>query len=1110
MTLSDRDWLLQTLAEFGEQPASVDELLQASEDWSLRLNTNHGVERAMLTHLTQIANHLRLHPDDPEISLIARGAIRFLVSNEAVKERFESQDDEPDGQLEWFEMRSKAFIASYAASEIAARLGEPATFHPPAITDEERLLAEAIFERLSAAEGCDERLISNVRQEIDQTETMTRSGFMRRLKLNAEALVKVLENPQRSDDDKTCARGALRYLVEDEDAINDNLGLVGYLDDLFILQTAVDLISPVREPLIELLDRVVGVWPFLNMFSLDDGGGSRAASEFAIINAALSCKQLQSNDAINTVLISPETGSIATVVGLVAALGMAHEAGLRELCEETFVPGQKVLVDYEAVAEFDGFESVEGRRRFRLRGQSTDRGQRLGAIHSWPISDLHRLVPVNHKRVVRGEIGRRKRNERTRLSSLDILFCGPNRADLHAISKQIVVVTPTTVAAEFCKSTLLHDQPVQDVVPVGQIAADGEETASWSSRFGTQKPVLLFASDLDVACSYVQDHREDIEIVIIDATGRNREKHASIKRLNHLKVPCLFVSSERVANETELAEHDDLSVWEWSSDDLDAVIWPETSSGAGESQIATFEARIKSTSVVKPTVEAVKLPIVDATYAAFCTLQRLARQRYPERLPSLDEIVTQGFFATTRLMRCCTELTPESSSIFEVRKRVDAMSANADSSNFLSDTERSAVFKLVAQITTLQTELLHENPKHSALRQLIKTHPGIAIYYPDNRLLSSLTKQLSDSPNRVISTLSPDETFPDGLLIPGWFKRSRMAAALSPPIANPMVLILYDCERRWHRQFADHRTTVRNERRRLKGRTAIFPKITGWIKPPEDAPPTESEVADVEDIEVTQAEIDEGFRNRVYDRVSAGEADADTKARLILFAGGIYGLFTDNYRLNVVTHLLDANDNNNDEKAAVRLTAAKDVGIGDKIVFRPKSRDLIKEVADELIEEGQRELSGLWRSALRSFMDQHHVLDDAMCSKLQSAGCKSQSQAIGNWIHDDDMIAPQQYRTDVPIIAQVTADNELTDKLDQVIEAIRCVRSAHQQKAPRVIAQRIRQKAATIVRHEAVEESVVQLGDDLLLVSVAEKASKPVPVKYTMANRLMEDEAWHE
>ena len=132
------------------------------------------------------------------------------------------------------------------------------------------------------------------------------------------------------------------------------------------------------------------------------------------------------------------------------------------------------------------------------------------------MSDLRRIVPVDSKRDTRGNIVWTHRNKETAICGLEFLFNGPNKADVHAISKQVIVVMPTTLAADFCSKTLLYGQPIKDVVPVGQISADGESTEQWSARFGKQTPVLLFASDLDIACSYAQDHREEIEHIIVD------------------------------------------------------------------------------------------------------------------------------------------------------------------------------------------------------------------------------------------------------------------------------------------------------------------------------------------------------------------------------------------------------------------------------------------------------------------------------------------------------------------------------------------------------------------------------------------------------------------
>jgi uncharacterized membrane protein YkvA (DUF1232 family) len=1112
LSFADRENLLETIRKLSGEEFDVDCLLKMTGDWACSLKPKFGFEQALLRNVMQLSNYLRLHRTETDIATIASGAINFIVKDQQTPTSGTDQNNSTTDDLDEFQALGKAFVASYAVHEISMRFGTPVSYHPPTITKDEQVLAEDIFEKLSSVNGCDSTLVLHVHEKLEQIEELTSCGFLKRLATNALALVEVLTAPDRPDEDKVCARGALRYLLEKDDAIKDELGLVGYLDDLFILQTAVELTSPQREPLIELLDRVVGVWPFLNMLTLDDGSGPRPASEFAILNSALSCRKLRSVDTMNTLLIAPETGPIALLIGFVSTLGLAHESGVRKLTEESFNPGQKVLVDYEAVAIFEGFDTLgDGRRMFKLRKNRTERGEKnLGSITYWPMSDLRRIVPVDSKRDTRGNIDWTHRNKETAICGLEFLFNGPNRADVHAISKQVIVVMPTTLAADFCSKTLLYGQPIKEVVPIGQISADGESTERWTVRFGTQTPVLLFASDLDTACVYAQDHRDEIEHIIIDVTGRNREKHASIKRLNRLRIPCLLIVSERTENEIELAKHNDLSVWEWEGKDLEALVWPELFDASLTGSIAKFESKVRATSSARPTIEKITLPVVGETYKTFCSLRRLAKRREVNGLPELDTIVAEAFFAITHLMRCATALEEDSPVVASIEDRLQKINSSIESSNYLSESERTAATHLAACIEKFLRQLVEHNPKVAALSSILSRYPLADILCPDARLLIDLQLAFKSRPNRILATLASDETFSNGLILTGWFKQSRMSTILSPPIADPMVLLLYDVECRWHQQFSHQRHVMRQSRTGLKGRSTIFPSMQGWKKPsPPDGPQQEVDV-ELDDYGQIQSEIDDGFRTRILDQVRTGNSEADTEARMIVFSGGFFGLFTESYRLNVVTHLLDGSITGDDETAKVRTAAAKELVIGDQVVFRPKSRDLIREVADTLLKPGQREMAGLWQTALRSFKERCGLTDEMVCRKLQAAGCKAGDPAIRNWINYDGMIAPQQYETDLRIIAEVTGDTTLSSNFDEVIDAIKHVRRAHQQLAPRVIAKQVRSNAAKIVRDEHAGQAVVLLDDDLVLVRVVETASEILTVKYASANRLIEGDSWHE
>lgn len=1103
LTYADRELLLRTFDRLQAEWKGSDEILLTDVGaWAKELIPSFGFELTLIRNITSLSRYLVNHRQEHDLADIARGGLLYVLQ----------AGQHGPSKLGDFGLLDDAFIASYAVHEIRARLGEQAAYSPPRLTREEQEHAETQFlDYYDAPLLTDEELIVQARKTVDGLASLATCGLFRRLQQNISFLVAVLDTPDRTQEQQDYARAALSYFVCEEDAIDDRLGIVGYLDDNFIAQMAVDLIEPHREPWLELLDATVGVWPFLNSLVIDDGSGGRPISEYMIVNSALSCAELRTQENRSaTVLVVPFTGPAPFLIGFLATLGLVQQSGQREVTEDSFRAGQKVLVDNCAIAEFAGFEWIAERRMFGLKQYQIQLGERLQRVRYWPISDLRRLVPAASTRATRGQLKFNLNHSDVLLPGLEYLFNATKTAQLSAVDKRVIIVMPTTLAAEFCKSTQLYGQPIKDVIPVGQVLADGDSEECWSTRFGVQKPILLFASDLDVARTYAEEHREKIEIVIVDIAGRNRGKHASLKRLNRLQIPCLLIATERVANETEVDKHNDLSVWEWVPEDLTALVWPETRLTLTSGEIARFEHRVRSSSSIRPIVEPISLPIVSETHRVFLALRRLARQRGADTLTELEEIIAQAFFATTQLMRCASPLSVESTCIVDATRRIKKIRSLARSSNFLSNDEQAAIAELVNRTQEFAEQLQDHNPKAKALDLLVSEYPAATILCPDARLIAELEAVFVGKRNRVFASVAGDIEFTDGLIIPGWFRQNRMAAVLSPPIADPLVLVLYGPERQWHQQFSMKRRRKREERMRLKGRAAIFPSLRGWKapKPPPEVPAEMAAVSD--DIEQVRTEIDDSFRQRVYAQVQSGKSDADVRARLVLFTGGVYGLFTDSYKLNVVTHLLDGYVEDDDEKASVKLVKARDVGVGDAVVFSPKSRDLIREVADELLHPGQRDMSNEWQRSLRKYVEKRGLSAEEVCDQLHKAGCKSGSQAIHNWIYDADMIAPQQYRSDVPAIAQVTGDTNLANKIDLVLDAIKQVRSTHQQKAPRVIAKRIRQKAATVVRQEQADHSIVHLEGNLVLVRVAEPASDLIPIKYASANRLIEGDSWHE
>ena len=413
----------------------------------------------------------------------------------------------------------------------------------------------------------------------------------------------------RSQEQRSYARAALRYLICEDDVIDDRLGIVGYLDDNFVAQMAVDLIEPSRDPWLDILDATVGTWPFLNAIVIDDGSGGRPLSEYMIINSALSCSELRDKTSNSTVLIIPFTGPTLVLLGFTATLGLVQQSGQRNVTEESFQSGQKVLVDNHAIAVFTGVKEINDRRLFGLTQYYRQRGQYSPVTHYWPLSDLRRLVPADSLRSTRGRLAHDLTRTDIALPALDYIFNASKMPHISAVPKRILVVTPVAPAYDLAKCLRFYDHPLKEVIPMGHLVND--QVKPWSNQFGQQHPLLIFASDLNAACVYAETERESIESVIVDMSGRNANKFASLSELRRMNRQTLVVSLQRTADELPFANDDDsTSVWEWDAEDFSGLLWP-CDADEGDGIIARYERRLQSQPSAAPLVKSIDCSLAD-------------------------------------------------------------------------------------------------------------------------------------------------------------------------------------------------------------------------------------------------------------------------------------------------------------------------------------------------------------------------------------------------------------------------------------------------------------------------------------------------------------------
>ena len=237
-------------------------------------------------------------------------------------------------------------------------------------------------------------------------------------------------------------------------------------------------------------------------------------------------------------------------------------------------------------------------------------------------------------------------------------------------------------------------------------------------------------------------------------------------------------------------------------------------------------------------------------------------------------------------------------------------------------------------------------------------------------------------------------------------------------------------------------------------------------------------------------------------------ANETTEAIPVNYVGGYLAFYRTGHKVISATNIIM---NDADKIDSVLPEQLK---MGDFVVVRETSKDLIREMADVILNRSgkteMREMAGKWKEALE--IETLFYSDDKIYQHLQDAGCSKGQQAVHGWIHDDDVIAPQS-KQDLEYIAVATGSSVLKELLDQVYDAAQIVRSAHVQ-AGRVLSMQLRNRIVEALKEygdidpfniwEPIEMQVDGIGTVRILKII--DIGTPITVDIADTNRLIGDE----
>jgi len=1101
LTYSDRSHLLQVFdgfrAEWHQNDAG---LLRSVFKWTRALSPSFGFEKELIRDITELSNYLASQKLTPDLANIARGGLLYVLHSHKAHPQ----------ENKMLDMLGIAFITGYAIHEIRTRLGEPAIYSPPRLAGDEQKRAENLFLDLIDKPSTDDRnLIVRARGILGGMKTLADCGYLLRFRRNVEYLLSFIGNPNSSQEHRTYACAAVNYFIRVNDAVDDRLGIAGYLDDIFIAQLAVDLINPTRTPWVDILDEIAAAWPFLNSLIIHEDG-DWPVSEFMMINAGLLCPSLREAESTHSILVIPDTGPLPFFLGFFATLGLLYQSAERKQGEESFHPGQKVLVDNNAVAEFDGMMEVYGKRMFGLKQYTRARGHPLATTRYWPITELQRIVPVDPDRLIRGDLTRDLDHSDAPVPALDFVFHANKTEQLSTVVKKILVVSSLRETHTLAERLSLYTYPLKDVLPMGHLS--GDQIRPWSTRFGQQDPILVFARDLDSACLYAESHLEEIEKIVVDFSEGNETKTASISTLLHLPVGLLVVAPERHVESLPDFSGEMIHVWEWQTADFSSLLWAEIP-GAAKGVIGNYEQNVRDASLYSPREFHIDDSLAEEIFDSLSDLKSIVQQRGDDQLLENEQLVDIAFQTGLRLMRTSTTMEAGDWSVLQTEKDLHQMDLIIMNSQYQSEAEKAASKSTRNLLESFYKKLGARNQKSDIIRDLIQENPGITIISPHPRYLDELERDYGRRGHKILTNRNiTDLQNAHGVIVPGWFGRKRMSRILTPPITQPLYLVLYGIEQRWHIQYQDNVKAARIRRASQFPRNRVFPFVKGWIDSPSESPahPASQLIRLSPDLDALQGYVLNNLRNNAYRTAQSDGSEMTVPARLVLFDGGFHAFLRNSYRAIVVTHLLDEPPLSPEEEVDVERKPTGELKPNDALLFHRRSnRDVIRIAADKELPKGLRETATLWRRSLVEYTKQTGSDPEEIWKLLSNHGCPLAPQTIRGWLEDEDMIGPRQYERDVPIIAEATGDHQLSGQIPVVLAAIRTVFGAHQ-RASHMLALAVRQHALKMLQDVTGRTRLVEEDSDIILVRIMEIDTVETNVRFSVVNQLLESEHWQE
>lgn len=715
-----------------------------------------------------------------------------------------------------------------------------------------------------------------------------------------------------------------------------------------------------------------------------------------------------------------------------------------------FKCGQKLKYK-NCVVEFDSIEvdPKDGIERLRIRFADN-------ASYTVPskLAPIFQIADDDTKRFTKSEVFYKTYSVSKALEELEQLPSSNNIIEALTDYKthldgSIFLVTNAKAAKEYFDQIQINGKPLKDVLLIGKVNQEGIIENCYAGQL-SGNPAIVLASDLYSVYQAVSNEAKVQSVIVNTAIGSFIENQLdTFDDLSRQEFPILCLTDTNNSFGLGLLADRNYNVWRWDETSLVEAVH--------SSELKTTGNKIKNCANQNLIYENVECEVISSALQLLYSYKEEIESQGTDLIATYNRLFSLLFTA----LRVAIPFTHDE--IHSAKNILMECKAALENEKRFINSELYVSLATVIDGFSQVFDASFKNPKVCKIAEILESrkYSSLCVVIADKLDKTRCEEYWRNFTVRkhvatVVRVLYPQEyansdvTRYDATIIVGWLNNKNMRNVIYSFGTSDYIVLTYPCEDKWRKAHTRvWNKTLSNSHNQRIVKNSFSKKVKGGIsedrfnvKGTKISESTFDELSDIENLIQTNTYRQYG--------VASDNLESVVDAYPVNFVGGYLSFYRTGHKVITVTDVITTGKENVTPKKPDELS------IGDFVVVRDSQRDIIKDIADKILEKSGmgeiRHVALRWKDALN--VETLFSTTEEIYHSLQSNGCERGYQTIKNWIEDEEQFSISS-KEDLICIAKTLNDEMLIESIDEVFDAGITVKRAHV-KAGQYLSQKLR------------------------------------------------------